>query len=152
MKLPVIEEMNASMQSSSENLNKQMPIIQKIFPDVILSSTLAIPWGAAAALNINCPHVWWIKEYGELDHGLEFYLTFQKTLDIIGANLPITWLSIRRLLKRPFLREWDIDECTVASNNVVLLEAEKTSKSFFRYPDSIKLLIFGSVLRSKGAG
>ncbi len=39
-------------------------------PDLILTQTVVIPWGAYAAVWLDVPHVWNIREFGDMDHGL----------------------------------------------------------------------------------
>ena len=63
-----------------------VPTLERTDPDVIVSNTLVIPWGALAAAKLGIPHVWWIHEFGEMDHGLKFFLDFRKTLNIIAES------------------------------------------------------------------
>lgn len=42
-------------------------------PDIIWSQTMVIPWGAMMAANLKRPHVWYVTEFGERDHGLVFF-------------------------------------------------------------------------------
>lgn len=42
--------------------------------DLVITNTLTIPVGGLAATLLHVPHVWWIHEFGEEDHGLKFDL------------------------------------------------------------------------------
>lgn len=66
--------------------------LEKINPDVIFTNTLTIPWGAIIALILDKPHLWFIHEFGELDHNLKFFLPFETILNIIrdASNLILT--------------------------------------------------------------
>jgi FkbM family methyltransferase len=44
--------------------------IKKVSPDAIISSSLVIPQGAIAAAALDLPHIWWIQEFGDIDHGM----------------------------------------------------------------------------------
>jgi len=46
--------------------------IRLLDPDVIWSQTMVIPWGAVAAAILGKPHVWYVTEFGERDHQLQF--------------------------------------------------------------------------------
>jgi FkbM family methyltransferase len=144
-------DMGDLMQQSARNVLQQMSTIADIRPDAILSSTLVFPWGALAALLLNCPHIWWIKEFGELDHGLKFWLPFPEILDVVcesSNHIVVNSNAVRKTLF-PGL---GTEQCGVAINNVSLPSAEKTGESFFRHPNSVKLLISGGVTELKGQG
>lgn len=44
--------------------------IAAIDPDVVLTQTIAVPQGAIASAILGKPHVWWLREYADIDHGL----------------------------------------------------------------------------------
>ena len=39
-------------------------------PDVVLTQSGVVPQGALAAAALGLPHVWYLREFGDLDHGL----------------------------------------------------------------------------------
>jgi glycosyltransferase involved in cell wall biosynthesis len=41
-------------------------------PDVVVTNTVTIPTPALVAKLMGIPHVWYIHEYGDLDHGLRY--------------------------------------------------------------------------------
>ncbi len=55
----------------------------RIDPDVVVSNTLVHPPGAFAAAALRRPHVWWIQEFGDRDHGFRFDLGHRNTLRIV---------------------------------------------------------------------
>jgi len=146
---PTMKEVNALMQESYANVDRVIKTIDLISPDVILTNSLVIPWGAFAALRLNRPHIWFVHEFGQLDHKLEFYFTFKKSVDIIieaSNHIVVNSAAVRNAL----FKRVGSSRCTVATNKVVLSESKKNSKTFFRYPDSTKLVISGKVTSSKG--
>jgi len=90
---PPIEEISHRFGDSYNSLiNKFKHQLDKVNPDVVVTNTIVIPWGALLASLLGKPHVWFIREFGELDHGLEFFLPFQSILDVVrnSSNLVFT--------------------------------------------------------------
>jgi len=124
--------------------------IQKLSPDIILTSTMVIPWGAAVAEMIKRPHIWWIKEFGELDHNFEFSLPFQQTLDIIRETSNYMVFN-SEIVKETLFKGISPDKGRVAYNlKPVFSETSQPQKTYFKDTLSIKLLISGRVAKSKG--
>jgi FkbM family methyltransferase len=59
--------------------------IKLVDPDVVLTQTMVSPQGALAALAVGKPHVWWIREFGDLDHNFELPLTPIETGQLIAS-------------------------------------------------------------------
>ena len=53
-------------------------------PDLVVTNTVVAPWGAFAAAVLGIPHAWFVREYGDLDHGLSFQIGRQQTFEDIG--------------------------------------------------------------------
>lgn len=53
-------------------------------PDVVVSSSLVHPAAALAAAALRLPHVWWVHELGDRDHGLRFALGTERTRRTVG--------------------------------------------------------------------
>ena len=66
-----------------------LSLLKRLAPDVVVSNTLTIPAGAIAAKILRIPHVWYLHEFGEKDHGLTFDLGFRVSVRLID------WLSSR---------------------------------------------------------
>ncbi len=60
-------------------------VIKLVDPDVVLTQTMVSPQGALAALALGIPHVWWIREFADLDHNLELPLTPIETGQLIAS-------------------------------------------------------------------
>jgi len=55
--------------------------------DVVVTNTLAAPpVGGFAAALVRTPHVWWIHEFGEEDHGLRFDIGIRAATRIMNAT------------------------------------------------------------------
>ena len=53
-----------------ELVTRVLSPLEEFQPDVIVTQTCTIPWGYYSAALIGVPHVWNLREYGELDHSL----------------------------------------------------------------------------------
>lgn len=58
--------------------------MEKRRPDLVVTNTVVAPWGAFAAAVLGIPHAWFVREYGDLDHGLAFQIGREKTFEDIG--------------------------------------------------------------------
>ena len=142
-------QVNNMMLESYENIETSLSSLEKIAPDILITNTMVIPWGALSALMLNRPHIWWIKEFGQADHNLEFYFTFQKTIEIINESsnyIVVNSASVKKAL----FQDLGPEKCSVATNNVSLENPLPHDKRYYRYATSTKLVIIGNVARSKG--
>lgn len=127
-------------------------IITKVKPDVVVTNTIVSPWAAIAAYFQRVPHVWFVREYGDIDHQHVFELGREKMLedidtlsDLVVTNSRTLADHIEKYMKRdvqPLYTPFDLD----------LLErkTQETSKNPFKDTDSLKLVITGRIAPSKG--
>lgn len=73
-------------------------VLSDVRPDVVVSNTLLVCAGAFAARRFALPHVWWLHEFGDLDHGLSFDWGRRPTLRLVDR------LSRRVLVNSETLR------------------------------------------------
>jgi glycosyltransferase involved in cell wall biosynthesis len=149
---PSDKQISAQFSRSLKNvINHTRHELSKINPDIVCSNTMVIPWGAIAASSLDKPHVWFIHEFGILDHGFEFYLPFKRVLEIIrnSSNMIVTNSNaVREGL-------WG---GTSAGNIVTVypftdIRHDATSQDIgvsFRRPGATKLVITGLITESKG--
>lgn len=72
------------MELNSSAMLEIEAIISAEQPDVVLTNTIVAPWAAIPASHLGVPHVWFVHEYGDLDHGLQFTIGRDETFDDIG--------------------------------------------------------------------
>ena len=61
--------------------------LKRIGPDVVVTQTMCLPWGALAAALLAKPHVWSVCEHGESDHGFHFFFSFEAVKnDIVNSS------------------------------------------------------------------
>lgn len=139
-----------TLSESYQAMREHSQAIAGIGADLVVTSTLVIPWGALTAKNLDVPHIWWVKEFGQLDHGLEFYLPFEKTLEVIDeASNYIVVPS--KALKDTLFEKVSAEKAIVAYNlKPVFTGSDRMDETFFVDDQALKLLIFGLVMPSKG--
>ncbi|GEP28421.1 glycosyltransferase family 4 protein [Cryobacterium levicorallinum] len=69
---------------NSEAVLAIVEILRVEKPDVVITNTIISPWAAIAARYLGIPHVWFVHEYGDLDHGLQFETSRASTFEDIG--------------------------------------------------------------------
>ncbi len=60
-----------------------VPEVSNFNPDFILTQTITLPWGAMCAERLGVPHILSAREYGELDHGLQFNFGFEPSISAL---------------------------------------------------------------------
>lgn len=147
--LPSPEQIEARGQNDYKSLIESLPQITAVHPDFILTSSTVIPWGAMCAYMLNKPHIWWIKEYGELDYGFEYFPTFLRALEIIREAS--NYLVINSdAVRNAYYSDLDAEKCTVAYNTFTTPILSNDNNAYFSIEDSFKIVISGSVIKSKG--
>ena len=83
-------------------------ILRRVQPDVVLSNTITSPLAALAARAAHLPHVVYAHEYGVADHGMLFFLGFDRSMRILSrlstaflANSQATSTFFSATLSRP---------------------------------------------------
>lgn len=72
---------------------------RRLGPDVVVTNTLALPSAALAAWRLGLPHVWYIHEFGEEDHGLSFDLPRRishRLIDRLSARVLVNSRAVQR--------------------------------------------------------
>ncbi|MDD4938191.1 MAG: FkbM family methyltransferase [Candidatus Shapirobacteria bacterium] len=135
---------------SLKNLINFIPKLSEINPSLIYSNTMASPWGAIAANCLNKPHIWHIREYGNLDHGMDFQLKFPELINFIekNSNLIITnSKSVSRHISKYLQKEKPKVVYNYVEINKKLLK-EKIKNPFLS-KSSIKIIICGNIQPGK---
>ncbi|MCK5240879.1 glycosyltransferase [bacterium] len=132
-------------------LEKIQDVFRDNLPDVICTSTLVIPWGAIAASFFNLPHVWFIQEYGQADHGFKFHLGFSQVLEFIqetSNHIVVNSQAVKNTLFKT--------GCKTSLSTIYyhIPEFEKTNnpniEEYFKRPKALKLFLPGTITESKG--
>ncbi|HEX4058950.1 MAG TPA: glycosyltransferase [Galbitalea sp.] len=131
-------------------------VMQENRPDLVVTNTLVAPWGAFAAKALGIPHAWFIREYGDLDHGLTFQLGRERTIADIGLLSEAVFVNSRALREHVIAQ---IDEAKVSVvyprvdvDSIAKLSKEQPASDPF--PDSataaLKITMVGRLSETKG--
>lgn len=137
--------------------NKAILDIEKIIenskPDVVITNSIVCPWAAIAAYFQKVPHVWFVREYGDIDHGRVFEIGREKTLDDVG-NLSQLVAACSQALAHHLEQYIDSSKVTTLYTPFKIDEIVRNSKSRIKSPfkdkTSLKLIMTGNLAASKG--
>lgn len=150
--VPPQEKMHALCSNSLKSLLYAIrDVIGEIDPDVIATNTMSIPWGAIAASLMGKPHVWFVREFVEADHGLRTFLPFDVTLDVVMdfSDLIVTNSNaVRKALFPTMGQQKVIMVYPYVKIEPAALDQEEASH--FLRPNAIRLIISGAVQEGKG--
>jgi len=136
-----------SFKTTLENIKEE---VEKINPDIVFTNTMVIPWGAMVASRLNKPHVWFVREFGVLDHGLEFYLPFLEVLNSIRDSSNIILTNSTAVRKTLFGNTPGSNILTISPYIDIPLNTLLGDKDvYYRKRDAIKLIIVGTISEPK---
>lgn len=128
-------------------------VIAQQKPDVVMTNTIVSPWAAIAAYYQRVPHVWFVREYGDIDHNHVFELGREKMMEDIDVLSDLVVTNSKTLAK--FVSQYINHEkvttlYTPFDLPALKRKAEQKVKNPFKFNDSLKLVITGKVAASKG--
>jgi glycosyltransferase involved in cell wall biosynthesis len=124
-------------------------------PDLVVTNTLVAPWAAFAAAVLGIPHAWFVREYGDLDHGLQFQSGRASTIHDIGL-LSQAIFTNSHALKTHLSEHLDGDAVTVVYPHVDAVDARQRAEGapdFEPFPASspgLRVTVVGRVEPGKG--
>lgn len=145
----IVTLQNQSFDWIIEHLNE----LFSLKPDLIVTNTIVIPWGSVAAALLNRPHIWMINEFGELDHGFNFFMPFDQVLNFIekSSDIIVTRSNAVRDTLFPNLSQ---DKIRTIYRSIDLPEVSSShidrSGYVFQHNTSCHLLVVGTIRKSKG--
>jgi glycosyltransferase involved in cell wall biosynthesis len=102
--------------------------IRMFEPDYIISQTIVSPWGAICAEILSIPHALSAREYGTLDHNLNFIYGFEETIDAFYQSSDIL-LCITKDVKKELFGSNCQKKCEVIYSGIELDSANNRLKS-----------------------
>jgi len=128
-------------------------IIVKSKPDVVMTNSIVCPWAALAAQYQRVPHVWFVREYGDLDHGRIFEIGRKETWQDVG-NLSDLVVTISQSLAEHAKQYIDAEKVTVLYNPFPVDEIRSKASAKIQTPytseTSLKAIILGNLAPTKG--
>ncbi len=149
----VSEDIFTKAQDNAKAVSQIERVIEKFKPDVVMTNTIVAPWAALAAYYQGVPHVWFVREYGDIDHQHVFelgrsnmYEDIDTLSDLVVTNSETLARHIAKNINnqkiQPLYTPFDLDLLRERINERV--------SSPFQYKDSLKLVITGRIAPSKG--
>ena len=149
-----------SFDSESKNLvtaslemarNQIVPELQRIAPDVIFSQTIVSPWGAVCAGMMGLPHVLSAREYGELDHHLNFLFGFKESIAALYDSSESV-VCISKDVSNVLFGEDKARKTAVIYSNVQVDAAAEPQDNTWHVDEksAVTVGVFGSICIGKG--
>lgn len=128
-------------------------IIKQIKPDIVMTNTIVAPWAALAAYYERIPHIWFVREYGDIDHGHVIEIGREKMLQDIGTLSSLVVTNSKTLAKHiePSIAEDKVTPLYTPFNiDALIKRSHGKADTPFKNKDSLKLVITGKVAANKG--
>lgn len=136
------------------SVRKILSIIKEQKPEFVLTNTVVSPWGALAAGMVGVPHVWYVHEYGDLDHGLVFEMGRERTLQDIDFLSDFVIANSRAIEKHlaKYINPEKIHTSYLPFDvqHIQNELATATGKQYFDRSKGLGLYITGRITPSKG--
>lgn len=131
-------------------LVQTVPQVDAVGPDLVCTNSLVIPFGAIAASLLRLPHIWNAHEYGQKDHGYDFYLPFEQVLEFVRDFSDFIFGPSRALLHElfPDLGE-DHSDHLYPAIEAAIPPAESESQSDRTRSAPVRLLDLSTLTRGK---
>lgn len=128
-------------------------IIKKSKPDIVMTNSIICPWAALAAYYQGIPHVWFVREYGDLDHGRIFEIGRKETFNDIDTLSELVVTNSQTLADH--VKQYvDAGKMTTLYTpfkvDTMRDKLKEGIDSPFKYSNSFKLVMTGSLAPSKG--
>lgn len=128
------------------HVEKLNDVFEGIDYDYGLTNTITVPWLAYHSLMRDKPHMWYIHEYGDIDHNLSFALGYNGTVDYIQKSSDVV-MTVSPSVGEHLLQHGAADDTlryiSQSFDVDAYLEIEPPT-------DEKELLILGSIKKSKG--
>lgn len=128
-------------------------LIDELKPDVVMTNTIVSPWAALAAHFQKVPHIWFVREYGDIDHRHIFELGREKMLQDINTLSSLV-VTNSRTLANHIGKDVDVNKVTALYTpfnlDTLRRKSLQPAKNPFKNQDSLKLVITGRIAPSKG--
>lgn len=128
-------------------------IIHQFKPTIVMTNTIIAPWAAFAAKLNHLPHIWFIREYGDIDHRHSFEIGRDKTFEDIDilSDLVITNSQALSAHVCQYISKKKVATLYTPFNvtRIKSLYKKAVTDPFTKKAD-IKIIIVGAIRPSKG--
>lgn len=138
---------------NSKSVQEIEKIIQYMQPDVVMTNSVVCPWAALAAHFQRVPHIWFVREYGDLDHGRTFEIGREQTLVDVGTLSELVVANSMTLQEH--LAQYIPSRKLTTLYTPFDLDSIERRKSIavdspYKYEDSLKLITTNNIAPTKG--
>lgn len=128
--------------------------IARLEPDLVLTNTMVVPWGAVGAAIHGVPHAWFVREFGAADHGMHFVGGEAATLTDIGRLSLAVFANSRAVADylQPAMPEHEISVTYPTVDSAWLLEAVTRPVPLEPFPGEadLRVAVVGRLTPTKG--
>lgn len=134
---------------NKSQLNKSLDSLREIAQnaDLLMTNTITIPWLGLIAHELQKPHIWYVHEYGDIDHNLQFIAGYDETLNII-AECSSRVLTISNDVKAHIGRVIPHKKIDIIHQSINM--SELTTLPVASSFNKLSLLCMGAIKPSKG--
>lgn len=138
---------------NSQAVQEIEKVIDDTKPDFVLTNSVVCPWAAIAAHFQGVPHIWFVREYGDLDHGRKYEIGRKKTLTDVG-NLSNLVVANSKTLEKHLAKYIESEKLTTLYTpfdlDKINERAAKKVKSPYKSTGSLKLITTNNIAPTKG--
>lgn len=128
---------------------KKLESISKNY-DILLTNTITVPWLSLVASNLNKPHVWYIHEYGNVDHDLKFILGYDESLKFINQTSDVV-ITISENLRDHLSKNVDTNKINILHQAIDLQEYSNIAiKDIPKDLKDVSIGMYAAIKPSKG--
>jgi len=136
-------------------VNAIIRLYERQRPDLVVTNTLVAPWASFAAAVLAIPQAWFVREYGDLDHGLHFQTGRAGVLGDIGllSGAVVTNSEAMREHLAQYIpaEKLSVAYPTVDTEQLVATRADAPAVAPFPQAEpGLKITVVGRVEESKG--
>ncbi len=147
--LPNKEKMLESQSQTFDWLLEHLEELRSRKPDIILTNTIVIPWGALAAVLLKKPHIWMVNEFGQLDHGFNFFLPFTQVLGVI-ENASDVIVTRSNAIRETLFPHLDQEKARTIYRSIELPPGRSRLTEPAQAGSAFRMAVIGTIRESKG--
>jgi glycosyltransferase involved in cell wall biosynthesis len=128
-------------------------LITNFKPDIVMTNTIVSPWAAVSAHFQKIPHIWFVREYGDLDHRHIFELGREKMFEDIDTLSSLVVTNSKTLARHveQYITPSKIEPLyTPFDTDYLRRKSKAKASSPFKNDKALKLVITGRIAQSKG--
>jgi len=147
-----LEQINKKLVDNFELIYYDLlPKLRSVNPDIVVTNTSVIPWGAISAYFLDRPHIWYIREFQILDYGLNFIFPEQRIAEYIRSSSSKVLCNSKAVKKHYFGEEVDPNiEVIYPQIDFRSTGSQQDNRNYFEDKNATHILIVGTIAEGKG--